>query len=174
MKIGDKLVNFKLKGVDGKFHTPEEFKDKKALVIFFTCNHCPYVKANEDRIIFLQSSFKDKGVQFIGINANDDEKYPDDNFDNMVKRAKEKKFNFFYLRDENQSIARAYDAACTPEFYLFDDKRALRYHGKLDDNWQDPKSVKSKFLNDAINAVLTNRDVKTPEAIAIGCSIKWK
>lgn len=174
MKIGDKLSNFKLKGVDGKFHEPEEFKDKKALIIFFTCNHCPYVRANEDRIISLQSSFKERGVEFIGINANDDKKYPDDSFENMVKRAQEKIFNFLYLRDDDQSIAKAYDAACTPEFYLFDENKTLRYHGKLDDNWQDPKSVKNKFLNDAINSVLSNKEVKTPEATAIGCSIKWK
>lgn len=174
MKIGDKLLNFKLKGTDGELHEPTEFKDKKALVVFFTCNHCPYVKATEDRIIALQESFKGKGVQFIGINANDDKKYPDDNFENMVKRSKEKNFNFLYLRDDNQSIAKAYDAACTPEFYLFDQNRTLKYHGKLDDNWQDPKGVKNKFLNDAINAVLSNEEVKTKEAIAIGCSIKWK
>lgn len=165
--------NFDLPGVDGKRYNLGCFSDKKILVIAFTCNHCPYVQAYEDRIIALQRDYAPKGVQFVAINANETKNYPEDSFDKMVIRAQEKKFNFLYLRDEDQSVAQAYDAACTPEFYAFDQGGALRYHGRLDDNYQNPKQVKSNDIKNAIEDLLAGKPVATPLTPAIGCSIKW-
>ncbi|MFC2075041.1 thioredoxin family protein [Bdellovibrionota bacterium] len=173
MDIGDRIIDFGLKGVDGKEHNLEEYADKKAIVILFTCNHCPYAQAYEDRFVEIQKDYASKGVQVIAINSNEDVNYPEDSFENMIERSKKKKFNFPYLRDEDQSIARAYDAACTPEVYLFDKDRELKYHGKIDDNWKHPTDVRDFYLRDAIDTVLAGGEVTFPEQPAIGCSIKW-
>lgn len=141
--------------------------------MFFTCNHCPYVQAWEDRLIAIQRDYDPKGVQLVGINSNETKNYPEDSFDKMVIRAREKRFNFPYLRDEDQAVARAYDAACTPEIYLFNGERRLQYHGRVDDNYQTPKGVKSHDLRNALDDLLANRPVRTPETPAMGCSIKW-
>lgn len=173
LTLGDTAPDFNLPGVDGKKNSLESFADKKILVIFFTCNHCPYVQGWDNRVIALQRDFAANGVQFVGINSNETKNYPEDSFEKMVVRAKEKKFNFVYLRDEDQSVARAYDAACTPEFFVFDAERKLRYHGRVDDNYQDPKAVKSHDLRNALDDLIANRPVRTPETHAMGCSIKW-
>ncbi|MCW8994478.1 MAG: thioredoxin family protein, partial [Psychromonas sp.] len=120
LKIGSPAPDFNLSGIDGKKYSLSSFKDKNAIIVIFSCNHCPYVQANEDRIKQIQKDYKDKGVEVIAINSNDDKGYPEDSFDNMKKRAAEKKFNFLYLRDDDQSVARAYDATHTPEIFLFD------------------------------------------------------
>ncbi|MFN0118010.1 MAG: thioredoxin family protein [Elusimicrobiota bacterium] len=175
MQHGQLAPEFKdLKGVDGKKHALSDYVSKKVLVIIFSCNHCPYVQAYEDRIIDLQKEFKDKEVQFIAINSNDDQHYPDDSFENMVKRAKEKNFNFDYLRDESQEVAKAYKASHTPHIYLFDEKRYLAYTGKVDDNWQNPSQVKDQYLKQAIVSLLHGKEPSPYETFAIGCSIKWK
>jgi peroxiredoxin len=175
LKHGTIAPDFKnLPGVDGKNYSLSDFSSNKALVIFFSCNHCPYVQAYEDRIIALQTEFKDKGIQFIAINSNDDENYPDDNFDNMVKRAKEKKFNFLYLHDQTQNVAKAYQATHTPHIFVFNQKKELSYTGKIDDNWQNPTQVKRQFLREALSALAQGRDPAEAETFAIGCTIKWK
>lgn len=176
LKLGQPAPDFNLPGVDGKNHSLASFKDKKVLVILFTCNHCPYVQAWEDRVIAIQRDYgpSDKGgVQIVAINANETRNYPEDSFDKMVIRTREKRFNFPYLRDEDQSVAKAYDAACTPEIYVFDSERRLRYHGRVDDNYQDPKAVKSHDLRDALDDLSASRPVRKPETPAMGCSIKW-
>ena len=173
MKIGEKAVDFKLKGVDGRDHSLGEFLTKDILVIFFTCNHCPYAQAYEDRLVKLQRDYQDKGVQFIAINSNDDKNYPEDSFEKMKERAREKGFNFPYLRDSDQNVARGYNAACTPEIYLFDQERKLQYHGKVDDNWKDPTAVTRQYVREAIDALLSDYGISEPEIPAIGCSIKW-
>jgi peroxiredoxin len=174
IKIGDKAPDFfNLLGVDGRIYSLSDFKDKKVLVVIFTCNHCPYVQAYESRIIALQEEFKDKGVIFIGINSNEDKNYPEDSFPNMVKRAKEKGYNFPYLRDESQDVARAYGATHTPHIFVFDEERRLRYTGKIDDNWREPHKVKERYLRDAILSLLEGKEIKNPETYAIGCTIKW-
>lgn len=173
LQLGDRAPHFALPGVDRKTHSLETLADKKVLVVFFTCNHCPYVKGWDDRVVALQRDFAPKGVQFVGINSNETKNYPEDSFDKMVIRAKEMKFNFIYLRDEDQSVARAYDAACTPEFFVFDSERKLCYHGRADDNYQDPKAVKSHDLRNALEDLVAGRDVRTPLTHAMGCSIKW-
>ena len=173
LKIGDVAPDFDLAGVDGNEHSLADFKDKKVVVVIFSCNHCPYVQAYEDRIISLQEEFKGKEVIFIAINSNDDRNYPEDSFDNMVKRAKKKGFNFLYLRDQSQNIARAYGASHTPQIFVFDERRTLRYTGKIDDNWREPGKVRERYLRDAILALLEEKEIRNPETHAIGCTIKW-
>ncbi len=174
LKVDDRAPGFHLPGVDGKDYSLEDFKDKKVVVVMFSCNHCPTVKAYEDRFVEFQKDYKEKGVVLIAINANDDKKYPEDSFENMKIRAREKGFNFPYLRDESQRIARAYGAERTPEVYVFDEKRLLRYHGRIDDNVYEPDQVRQRYLRDAVDAVLEGRKVSVEETEPVGCTIKWK
>jgi peroxiredoxin len=174
LEIGQRAPDVSLPGVDGKDCALASFKDKKVVVVVFTCNHCPYAQAYEDRLVSLQRDYADKGVQLIAINANDSAGYPEDSFDNMVRRAKKKNFNFPYLRDENQRIARSYGAEYTPEVFVLNGKFEVRYIGRIDDNWQHPDKVRSHDLRDAINAVLAHKKVENPVTHAIGCTIKWK
>ena len=174
IKIGDTAVPFNLSGIDGMNHTLADYSDQNATIVVFSCNHCPYVRAWEDRIIQIQADYASKGVQLVAINANDASKYPEDNFSKMKERAREKNFNFPYLRDESQEVARAYGAERTPEIFLFDRKGALRYHGVIDDNYDDPDAVKVKYLRDALDSVLSGRAPVRSETKPVGCSIKWK
>jgi peroxiredoxin len=174
LDFNSSLPDFSLTGVDTKIHSPQYYADKKLIIIIFSCNHCPYVKAYEDRIIALQNDYRDKGVQVVAINSNDAEKYPEDSFGEMKKRAKEKGFNFPYLHDETQAVARAFGATHTPEIFLFDEERKLKYYGKIDDNWQEPDRVRTRYLKEAIEDLLNGREVAVPQTYAIGCTIKWK
>ncbi|MFZ0455190.1 MAG: thioredoxin family protein [Ignavibacteriaceae bacterium] len=174
LKIGSKIPSFKLKGVDDQVYSLDTFSDKDLLVVIFSCNHCPYVQAYEDRIKEIQSEFGEKGLAVIAINSNDDSQYPDDSFENMKKRAKGKNFNFPYLRDEAQTLAKAFDASHTPEIFLFNKDRDLVYHGKIDDNWKNIGAVKSKYLRDAITESIHGEEISVPETFSIGCTIKWK
>lgn len=173
LKMGARAPTFNLPGVDGKEHTIDEFESKKAVAVIFTCNHCPYVQAYEDRMVELQKDFAQKGVQLIAINSNETKNFPEDDFPHMIQRAKAKKFNFPYLRDEDQSVAREYGPARTPEVFLFDGEFVLRYHGAIDDNFQDPANVKRKYLREAFDDLLAGKPVKTPDTQAVGCSVKW-
>jgi len=173
LDFGSEAPDFELIGTDEKYYSLYSFNDKTALVIIFSCNHCPYVKAYEDRIIRLQKEFGEE-VQFIAINSNDELNYPEDSFDNMKIRAEEKQFNFPYLRDKNQSVARLYGATHTPEIFLFNKDRKLVFHGKIDDNWKEPEKVKSRYLKNALNDLLSNKAVAVPETFTIGCTIKWQ
>jgi len=125
-------------------------------------------------MIRIQADYATKGVQLMAINSNDASKYPDDSLPNMKLRANEKRFNFPYLRDEDQKVAKSYGAGRTPEVFLFDVKGVLRYHGAIDDNYDDPKAVKIPYLRQAIDALLQERPVSVPETQPIGCTIKWK
>lgn len=174
LKTGDAAPGFSLMGVDGKTHSLSDFDDKEVLIIFFTCNHCPYAKAYEDRLITLQHDFLSKSVQFVAINSNDSEGYPEDSFENMKIRASEKNFPYPYLRDKSQEVARAYGGEVTPDCFVFDKERKLRYSGRVDDDWQDPNSVTSQDLRNAIQAALDGKEIEEPELRAVGCTIKWK
>lgn len=173
LKIGSPAPDFELKNVDDKIYSLNSFQDKEAVIVVFGCNHCPYVIANEERLIKIQKDYAEK-VQVVEINSNDSVKYPDDSFENMKIRTAERNFNFPYLRDEDQSVAKAYGATHTPEIFLFDKNRKLAFHGKIDDNWQDPSSVKTKYLRNAIDEILSGKEIAVPETFTIGCSIKWK
>ena len=174
LKIGSHAPDFNLPGVDGRKYSLNSFADKKALVVIFSCNHCPYVQAYEERIREIQTEYASKGVSVVAINSNEDMGYPEDNFENMKKRAVEQKFNFPYLRDEDQSIAKAYDATHTPEIFLFDEYRNLAFHGKIDDNWQEPNKVQNQYLRNALDELLKGKEISVPETFTIGCTIKWK
>lgn len=172
---GAKMPSFgPLKGVDGKTYTNRDFDSKSVMVVFFSCNHCPYVQAYEDRIMELQKEFAGKGVQFVAINANDAVGYPDDSFENMVKRAQERNFNFLYLRDEDQTVAKAFGATHTPHLFVFDSARTLAYTGRIDDNWKEPQSVTRRYLKEALDALVAGKRPAEAETFAIGCTIKWK
>ncbi|MEK6949270.1 MAG: thioredoxin family protein, partial [Nanoarchaeota archaeon] len=149
-------------------------KDAKALLVIFMCNHCPYVKAKTEAIKNLQAKYKGKGLVVVGINSNDAADYPEDSFDGMVKTAKEKSFNFIYLIDETQEIAKAYGASCTPDPFLFDAEKKLAYHGRLNNQMEPSDTPTEHDMDEAINAVLAGKKPKHDFLYSIGCSIKWK
>ena len=163
-----------LPGTDGRRYSLKDFSAGKALVVVFSCNHCPTVQAYEDRMIAFQHEYRAKGVQLVAVNSNEDDNYPEDNFDEMVKRARQRGFNFPYLRDAEQTTAKAFGATHTPEFFLFDQEMKLRYHGKMDDNHRDPAAVRVRYLAEAADAILAGKEVKEAETYSIGCTIKWK
>ncbi|MCA9915192.1 MAG: thioredoxin family protein [Anaerolineae bacterium] len=174
LQIGDAAINFTLPGIDGEMYTLENYRDKSALAVIFSCNHCPYVLAWEDRLMATQADYADQGVQFVLINANDATKKPADSFEGMQTHAAEKGFNFPYLHDESQDVAKAYGAERTPEIFLFDHKGVLRYHGAPDDNYEDPSEVQAHYLRDALDAVLKGEAPSTTQTQPQGCTIKWK
>jgi peroxiredoxin len=149
LKLNEQAQPFSLPGVADRMHALSDYQDKEAVVVILSCNHCPYVKAWEDRMVQIQADYAPKGVQFLVINAYDVKAFPDDSFPNMKKRAQEKGFNFPYLFDESQAVAQAYGAERTPEVFVFDKQRRLRYHGAIDDNYDNPAAVKEPYLRAA-------------------------
>lgn len=174
LPMGDPIINFNLPAVNGKSYSPSDFSDKKILVIIFMCNHCPYVHAIINRLISIQSDYANRSVQLIGINSNDAIDYPEDSFEAMKEWAVQKGINFVYLRDEDQLIAKAYKAQCTPDIYIYNQNRQLVYHGRIDDNWQDESAVKKQELREALDVTLEERPITENQLPTIGCSIKWK
>ena len=172
LRIRDPAPDFKLPGVDGNSYSLADFSDKKMLVIMFTCNHCPYVQAYEERLVAIQQDYRDRGVALVAINSNDDQRIPEDSFENMIERAKVKEYNFPYLRDKDQTVVTAYGARVTPEVYVFDSERRLRYHGRVDDS-RDPQKVMKHDLRNAIVALLRGEEVPVAETAAFGCTVKW-
>jgi peroxiredoxin len=181
LEIGDKAPAFSLPGVDGKNYSLDDFAKSKLLAIIFTCNHCPTAQAYEDRIIQLQADYKDKGVALVAISPNDplalrlDElgytEYSD-SFEEMKRAAKERGFTFPYLYDgETQKTSLAYGVLATPQVYLFDQDRKLRYVGRIDDS--DVKTVTSHDARNAIDALLTGKPVPVEKTRTFGCSTKW-
>lgn len=174
LNLGTDIIDFSLKGTDGNTHSPSDHRDKDVLVIMFICNHCPYVKAVTGRLTALQKKHKDNAVQFIAINSNDSETYPEDSFENMVSFAEERNFNFPYVIDESQEVAKAYDAQCTPDIYVYGKDRKLKYRGRIDDNWKEEDKVTSNELDRAIEQLLNGKEIDFQQIPSIGCSIKWK
>jgi len=180
LSIGAALPSFEnLKDVSGQLISSSTLGESTALVVVFSCNHCPYVQAYEERMSAFQRTYADRGVRLVAINANDAVAYPEDSYEQMVRAAREKGFPFLYLRDEDQSVARRFGATHTPEFFLFaPDRRAgalrLRYHGRMDDNHRDPRTVTRPYLVEAVEAVLAGSPVREEETYSIGCTIKWK
>jgi peroxiredoxin len=174
LKLGDSAIAFTLPGADDKQHALSDYADKNAIVVIFSCNHCPYVRAWEDRMIQIQADYAAQGAQLIAINANNATTHPSDSFPKMKEHAAEKGFNFVYLRDESQDIARAYGAERTPEVFAFDKTGKLRYHGTIDDNYDNPARVKQPYLRDALDAILAGEPPSVAETAPVGCTIKWK
>lgn len=172
--MGAVAADFSLPGVDGRVHTRMDYESAAVLVVMFICNHCPYVQAIESRLIDLVNELKPLGVAFVGINSNDPISYPEDNFEQMKKRAKEHQYPFDYLMDESQEVARAYGAVCTPDFFVFDAEKRLRYRGRLDDAPRNPAAVRSQELKRAIQALLAGEPVPEPQHASMGCSLKWR
>lgn len=174
LKIGQPAPDFDLPGVDSKRHTRAGLlSGKKGLVVLFTCNHCPYVKAYESRTLALARATAPKGISWAAICANDATTHPDDSFAAMKLRAVALDLPYPYLHDATQAVARAFDAAMTPEYYLLDASGILRYHGRLDDEMEETR-VARRYLADAIDAVLASRAPAPAESYAVGCTIKWK
>ena len=174
MQLGEPCPLFSLPGTDGRQHALADFASSKLLVVLVSCNPCPYVIAYEERIVALSKAFGPKGVQFLAINANDSSRYPDDAMEPMRQRAQERGFDFPYVRDDSQETTRALGARFTPEVFVFDAERKLRYHGRIDDNHRDTKAVTSHDLSDALMALLSGQSPKNAETVAFGCSVKWK
>jgi peroxiredoxin len=173
LSLGDRAPRFeKLLGTDGKRYSLDSFSDKSVLAVVFSCNHCPYIKDYEGRMVEIQRDYAPKGVQIVAINSNDDRSYPEDSYPEMVKRAKERGFNFVYLRDADQKVVDAYGAVCTPHVFVFDANRVLRYRGRIDDSRHASK-VKSPDLRNALDDLLQRVPVRVADTKPFGCSIKW-
>jgi peroxiredoxin len=173
-KVGDKATDFKLKSVDNKMYSMADYKDAKGFIVVFTCNHCPFAVKYEDRIIDLAKKYKSKGYILLAINPNDPAAQPEDSFELMQKRAKEKKFTFPYLFDEGQKIYPQYGATKTPHVFLLDKNLVVKYIGAIDDNVEDASEVKEKYLENAIAALEKGQEPTPNTTKAIGCSIKVK
>ena len=176
-KIGDTARDFSLKNVDGKMVSMKDMKNAKGYIVVFTCNHCPFAKAYESRIMELDKKFSSKNYPVIAINPNDVSVVPDDSFENMVVRSKEKGYTFPYLYDESQEIASAYGATRTPHLFVLqkvDDKFIVKYIGAIDNNTEDAEKADKKYVEEAVDALIAGKSVSTTETKAIGCGIKWK
>ncbi|RME17992.1 MAG: thioredoxin family protein [Bdellovibrio sp.] len=173
-EIGAPLPDFQLPSTEGELISTQNLPPFKALLVMFICNHCPYVKAIEDRLIQLGNSFKNQPVQFLAICSNDPTDYPEDAPEELKKRARDKNYPFPYLIDESQDVAKAFGAVCTPDFFLYNEKKQLVYRGRLDDSWNDPQKVSQQDLKEAIEALLNGETPSTEQHPSMGCSIKWK
>lgn len=171
--LGASAPAFDLPGVDGRRHALSDYSDAPALALVQSCNHCPYVQAWEDRMVAIQRDYGDRGFRLVAVSSNDADRYPEDSFDEMRARAERQGFNFDYLYDEDQSLARALGAERTPEVFLFDADRRLVYHGAIDDS-RDDRSVSRHYLRDALDAVLNAAEPPVAETPAVGCTVKYR
>lgn len=173
--VGDVATDFSLRNIDNTMVSMKgSFPDANGYIVIFTCNHCPYAIAYEDRIIALQDKYGPQGYPVIAINPNDPEVVPEDDFDQMIVRAQEKSFNFSYLFDENQSVFPAYGAKKTPHVYLLDQNLNVKYIGAIDDSPRNAEEVEVTYLENAIEAIKQGQAPNPSETKAIGCSIKVK
>jgi peroxiredoxin len=178
-KVGDVAQDFELKNVDGNMLSLNQMKyaNAKGFILVFTCNHCPFAQKYEERIIALAKKYEPLGFPLIAINPNDPEREPEDSFENMVKRAKEKNFPFPYLVDETQKTTYFYGAEKTPQVYVLKKeggKKIVAYIGAIDDNVQYAKDVKEKYVENAVDEILAGKPVSKSTTKAVGCTIKWK
>ena len=174
LEIGQKAIDFNLPATDGKSYTLESFKNAKYLVVFFTCNHCPYVVGSEEITSATAEKFVPQGVQFVGINSNSKNTNTTDDFPHMVERMKEYNFPWKYLYDESQDVAEAYGALRTPHFYVFDEDRKLVYTGRGVDNPRDVSKMTVNDLERALDELTSGKKVSVPLTNPIGCNVKWE
>lgn len=177
-EVGDTVADFKLKNVvDGKTVALSEYKEAKGIILIFDCNTCPYSKAYNDRIKDLHKNYSTKGFPVVAVNANDPSISPGDSYDEMVKYAKNKGYQFPYLIDESQSVAKAFGATNTPHVYVLKKEGMdfkVAYIGAIDNNSKDASAADQKYVQDAVEAILAGKEVPTTKTKAIGCTIKWK
>ncbi len=176
-EIGDKAADFKLKNVDGKYISLSDYEDAKGFIVIFTCNHCPYSVAYEDRIIELDKKYKAKGFPVIAINPNDPDIFKSDSFDNMIKRSNKKGFTFPYVIDETQEVYKKYGATKTPHVFILSTKygyHTVEYIGAIDNNYKEGSLATKHYIADAVDALLQNKKPAVTTTKAIGCSIKSK
>lgn len=172
--LGSKLPAFELKNVDGKQTGSGYLAGAKAALVVFSCNHCPYVKGTDEMLLRIVSRFAPEGLKTVAISSNDAAQYPEDSFEKMKEKAISMRLPFPYLYDETQEVAKAFDAACTPEMYLFDSQSKLVYHGTINDSPRDPSKVTKDYLSAAIASVLEGGTPEPQYVHPVGCSIKWK
>jgi peroxiredoxin len=172
--LGMSMPKFILKDPDGVIHISDYAVGKKGLLIVFTCNHCPYAKAVWPRMIRLGRYAMEREINVLAINPNINPKYPDDAPGEMDKKIKEWGIPFPYLIDDIQKVARAFDAQCTPDIYLFDTDQKLVYHGRIDDNWQEESKVTKEDLKNAITNLADGKSITGKQIPSMGCSIKWR
>ena len=173
LELGASAPEFNLPATDGKTYALADFRDAKVLVVFFTCNHCPYVIGSDENTRAIAEQFLDQGVRFVAINSNSKNTYSEDDFDHMVARMEELKFPWAYLHDESQAVAETYGALVTPHFYVFDEARKLIYTGRAIDNPRAWESSTTHELVDALEEALADRPVSAPVTNPIGCNVKW-
>jgi len=174
LEIEEKAPDFSLKGTDNKTYTLKDFDKAEVLVIFFTCNHCPYVIGSDEITRKTAERFKGSGVVFVGINSNSANTKPEDSFENMVKRMHEHRFPWYYLHDPTQKTAEAYGALRTPHFFVFDKHRRLIYTGRGVDSPRDTSKMKINDLENALNEHLSRKPISIPVTNPIGCNVKWE
>jgi peroxiredoxin len=174
LEIGQKAPDFSLPATDGNTYSLADFADAKVLVIFFTCNHCPYVTGSDELTRKTVEKFAPRGVRFVGINSNSPNTYEEDSFENMVKRMAQYKFPWLYLYDRAQDIARAYGALRTPHFYVFDEQRQLVYTGRAVDSPRDTSRMTVNDLENALEEHLAEKPTTTAVTNPIGCNLKWE
>ncbi len=176
--VGDKATDFNLRNIDGKHVSLSDYPEAKGFVVIFTCNHCPYAKAYQDRIIALDKDYKTKGYPVIAINPNDPSLVPEDSFEEMKIRANEKGYTFPYLFDASQEVYKIYGATRTPHVYVLkkdaQGNLIVKYIGAIDDNYQDAGAVKQAYLRNALDDLLSGKDPELAFTKAIGCTIKSK
>ncbi len=173
LPIGRPCPEFRLPGTDGRSWGLSNFADAEFLVVFFSCNHCPYVTGSDEHTRKTVERFGPLGVRFVAINSNSKRTHPDDDFPHMVERMKEKQFPWVYLHDETQNIARAFGALRTPHFYVFDKSRNLMYTGRGMDNPRDAAKAKVFDLDRALEELTSNHAVSVPLTNPVGCNVKW-
>lgn len=174
LQIGDSAPDFELPATDGHTYALSDFKDAGVLVVFFTCNHCPYVKSSDEVTRKTVEKYTPRGARFVGINSNSPNTYEEDSFENMVQRMAAYRFPWLYLHDRGQGVALAYGALRTPHFYVFDRDRKLVYTGRALDNPRDPGRATVNDLERALDELLSGRKISTPVTNPIGCNVKWE
>jgi peroxiredoxin len=173
-ELGAPCPDFDLPAVDGRRYARQDFDGAEVLVLMFICNHCPYVKAVEGRLIRLARELEPRNVRFVAVCSNDAETYPDDAFEQLAARWRERGYGFPYLHDESQAVAKAFGAVCTPDIFVYDRARKLAYRGRIDDAWKDEGQVRRRELAEAIEALLAGQRPPAEQRPSMGCSIKWR
>jgi len=174
LELGKKAPDFLLKGTDGNTYSLKDFSNDKYFVVFFTCNHCPYVVGSDEITRQTVLKFQSKGVRFVGINSNSPNTYTEDSYDNMVIRMSKYKFPWVYLHDAEQKVAEVYGALRNPHFYVFNEKRELVYTGRGIDNPRDTEKMKVNDLDRVLTELTEGKPISEPITNPIGCNIKWE